>query len=321
MTAQDASTDVVSIVTQTRIVPGHEVEFAVWQESVSAAISLQAGFLDQRVIPPSPPAQVDWVILQRFSSTTAAQQWIHSELRAKLLEHAQHLLVGNDDVHLIRDSNVGVLPTPASAVISTRVKPGQEMAYRAWERRIAAAQAKAPGFQGYRNEAPVPGVQDSWVSIVRFDSDANLDRWMKSAERLSLLPEADRLSEAIHARIVHTGFDQWFPNSNTPGVAPPPPWKQNMLVLLMLYPMVFLFGLLVQEPLLMQNIGLPFWLALFLGNVVSVLFLTFLVPWVGTRFGWWLQPAPENAASTNRKGVALILGLYGACLLVFSQLH
>ncbi|MDB5732674.1 MAG: Antibiotic biosynthesis monooxygenase [Variovorax sp.] len=321
LAAAEGRADAVSIVTQTRIVPGRDVEFAIWQESVIATISRQAGFLDQKVLPPSPPAQVDWVIVQRFSSTAAAQQWLRSELRANLLEGVQHLLVGNDDIHLIQDGNTGVLPSPASAVISTRVRPGQEMAYRAWERRMAAVQAKAPGFQGCRTEAPVPGVQESWVAIVRFDSDVNLDKWMKSSERLKLLPEGEALSEDVRARIVHTGFDQWFPAGGTTGRAAPPPWKQNMLVLLMLYPVVFLFGLWVQEPVLMKGMGMPFWLALFFGNVASVLLLNFLVPWVCARFGWWLQPAAEDVTRVNRKGVAMILGIYAACLLVFSRLH
>ncbi len=79
------------------------------------------------------------------------------------------MLVGRDDVHLVEDSASGVLPAPVSAVISTRIKPGQERAYREWERKIAAAQARAAGFQGYRFEPPVPGVQEDWLTILRFD--------------------------------------------------------------------------------------------------------------------------------------------------------
>jgi len=177
----------VTIVTQTRVAAGKDAEFAAWQEKVSLAIARHPGFLDQKVIPPSPPGQVDWAILQRFSDMEAAKLWMHSATRLELVQGAQPLLAGNDDIHIVADGGAGVLPSPVSAVISTRVKPGQEAAYREWERRIAAAQARAPGFQGYRFEPPIPGVQDSWLAIVRFDSDANLDRWMKSPERLALL--------------------------------------------------------------------------------------------------------------------------------------
>ena len=60
-----------------------------------------------------------------------------------------------------------------------------------------------------------------------------------------------------------------------------PAWKQNMVVLALLYPVVFIFGALVQTPLLMQRFGLPFWLALFIGNIIGVLLLARLVPLVG----------------------------------------
>ena len=79
--------------------------------------------------------------------------------------------------------------------------------------------------------------------------------------------------------MVRTGFEQWFPSA-ADGTSAPAAWKQNMIVLLLLYPVVFLFGLWVQTPVLMGKAGLPFWLALFIGNVVSVLLLNWLVPWV-----------------------------------------
>ena len=132
-------------------------------------------------MPPSPPAQADWVILQRFASTAAAVAWLNSEQRLKRIHGAAPMLVGRDDVHIVNDGDAGVLPSPASVVISTRIKPGQELAYRAWEQRIAAAQSKAPGFQGYRFEPPVPGVQDDWLAILRFDTEANLQAWLELA--------------------------------------------------------------------------------------------------------------------------------------------
>ena len=97
----------------------------------------------------------------------------------------------------------------------------------------------------------------------------------------------------------------------------PPAWKQNMVVLLLLYPVVFLFGLWVQTPLLMRAAGLPFWLALFIGNVVSVLLLNRLVPWTNDLFRWWLDPARARRR-VDVAGAALVLALYGVCLLAFS---
>jgi antibiotic biosynthesis monooxygenase (ABM) superfamily enzyme len=309
----------VTIVTQTRVRPESADAFARWQEETSRIVAAAAGFIKQTVIPPSPPVQVDWVVLQRFASTEAAVAWLNSEQRLKRIEGAAPMLVGRDDINIVHDGGTGVLPSPVSAVISTRIRPGQESAYRAWEQRIAAAQSKAPGFQGYRFEPPAPGVQDHWLAILRFDTEANLQAWLDSPERHKLLQEAAPFTEEFHARVVRTGFDQWFPVP-APGVPPPAVWKQNMLVLLILYPVVFLFSTFVQTPLLTGRAGLPFAVALFIGNVASVLLLNYLVPWTSNRFSWWLQRVGANVRRIDIAGTALVVALYGLTVLAFWRL-
>ena len=307
----------VTIVTQTRVREGMAEPFARWQSTISASVAESPGFITQSVLPPNPPLQPDWVIQQRFESVEAASAWLRSERRAALLDEAQPMLVGPDDVHVVRDADSGARNAPVSVVIASRVRPGQEAAFRAWERRISAAQAKSPGFQGYRVEPPIVGVQEDWLAILRFDSERNLQVWLDSPARKKLLEEAAPFLEEFHTRVVHTGFEQWFIAADSDSM--PSAWKQNMLVLLLLYPVVFLFGAFVQTPLLMGKAALPFWLALFIGNIVSVLLLSWLVPWVSRRFTWWLKPGTESAGVTNIAGAALILLFYAACLLVFAH--
>jgi uncharacterized protein len=211
-----------------------------------------------------------------------------------------------------------VLPAPVSAVISTRIKPGREAAYRQWEQKIAAAQARAPGFEGYRFEPPVPGVQDDWLSILRFDSEPHLQAWLDSPVRLKLIAEAEDFTEEFHARIARTGFGQWFAGAGS--AAAPPAWKQNMVVVLLLYPVVFLFGIWVQNPFLIKAARLPFPVALFIGNVVSVVLLNYLVPWLSGRLGWWLVPTAERPMRVTLAGAALIAALYAVLIAVFWRL-
>ena len=309
----------VTIVTQTRVRAGKEEDFARWQDEIAGRVASVPGFLKQTVMPPNPPAQVDWVILQLFASSGAAVAWLHSDQRMGLVQRAQPLLVGPDDVHIVAGSGSGVLPAPVSAVISTRVKPGQEAAYRLWEQRIAAAQAKSPGFQGYRFEPPVSGVQEDWLAILRFDSDANLQAWLDSPTRHKLLEESEAFTEEVHARVVRTGFDQWFPmNRELPGG--PAAWKMNMIVLLLIYPIVFLFSKTVQTPILMARMQVPFFLALFIGNIVSVLLLNYLVPWTSRRLDWWLRFAGPAKDKTSLAGAALLVALYLLSLAAFSRL-
>jgi uncharacterized protein len=317
--AAPANPSAVTLVTQTRARDDAAEEFGRWQSQISAAAAACPGFIEQSVMPPNPPTQPDWVILQRFADADAASAWLHGEARLRLVTAVQPMLAGPVDVHLVRDSGAGVLPAPVSVVISTRVKPGQEGAYRAWEQRIAAAQAKGAGFQGYRLQPPVPGVQDDWLAILRFDTEPHLKAWLESPARLELLEEATAFIDEFHTRVVRTGFDQWFAKGGDSG-RPPAAWKQNMVVLLLLYPVVFLFGLWVQTPLLIKTAGLPFWAALFIGNGVSVFLLSVLVPRASRGLAWWLNPAGERPARRTLAGVLVVVAGYAASMFVFSRL-
>jgi antibiotic biosynthesis monooxygenase (ABM) superfamily enzyme len=161
-------------------------------------------------------------------------------------------------------------------------------------------------------------VQDDWVAVLQFDNEADLNAWLTSPERQQLLDEAKGFSTETHYRTIRSGFEQWFPIS---GAARPAVWKQNMLTLLGLYPVAYLFGILVQTPILMRQLGMPFWLALFIGNIVGIIILTWLVPWISGRFSWWLEPAGSATERRDLRGIAIVVALYALLLLVFSLLR
>jgi antibiotic biosynthesis monooxygenase (ABM) superfamily enzyme len=307
----------VSIVTQTTVRPESADAFARWQGDTSAVVATFPGFIEQRLMPPHPPLQVDWVILQRFDSLDHARHWLGSPERQSRIEGAAPMLVGRDDVHIVTDAASAARTAPVSAVISTRVKPGMEPAYLRWEQKVAAAQSKAAGLQGYRFEPAVPGVQEDFVAILRFDSDANLQAWLDSPERKALIEQAAPLTAEFHTRKVQSGFEQWFRDATPEGAPPPPAWKMNMIVLLTLYPTVFLWGLLIGTPLLTKTLKLDFPVALFIGNVVSVLITARLVPWAANRMRWWLAPAEDRRAAVDLQGAGLLVVVYAVLILVF----
>src|SRR6185503_15943441 len=107
----------VSIVTQTGVRPESADEFARWQGETSMMIAGFPGFIEQRVMPPAPPLQVDWVILQRFNTLSEAQRWLSSPDRAKRLEGVAAMTIGRDDVHIVQDEAEGKKPAPVSVVI------------------------------------------------------------------------------------------------------------------------------------------------------------------------------------------------------------
>ncbi|HEY0421547.1 MAG TPA: antibiotic biosynthesis monooxygenase [Acetobacteraceae bacterium] len=305
-----------TIVTQTTPLPERLEEFGAWQRRMSETVAGAPGFRRQAVVPPHPPTQVDWLILQHFVDRDSAVAWLRSPLRTQRLAEAQPLIQGRDDVHLVAGEAMGPPSVPVSLVVSTLVKPGQEAAFRAWERRMAAAQAAAPGFQGYRLEPPIPGLQEDWLAIVSFASEADLKAWLAAPERVRRLAEAEGFTQEFHTRIARTGFQHWFDADRARADAVPA-WKQNMIVLLLLYPVVFLFGSFVQVPWLMGRAKLPFPVALFLGNIASVLLLNILVPWMSGRFGWWLKPGRPRLSLL---GIVLLLALYGLMIFAFTHL-
>ncbi len=320
------STSAVTLVTHTGIMPDSADTFVHWQQQVNDVLTTFPGYLDQTVIPAAPPLQTDWVIIQRFLTVEAARAWLQSEERQHLLDTIQPLLVGQSDVHLFTQDSSGGSTSPVSAVISTRVKPGQQDAFLRWYRRISAVQARFEGFQGYKFEAPIPGVQDDWVTILSFDSDAHLEAWLNSEQRKQILEEADTFSLDTHIRKVRVGFEAWFKFTDDQPHNSPPIWKVNMIVLLALYPIVFLFSILVQTPLLIRR-GMPFSLALFVGNVFSTILLGWvIVPPLSRLFGWWLNPLERAVPAwitqkwITLAGTTLILCLYAMLLLVFSHL-
>ena len=60
-----------------------------------------------------------------------------------------------------------------------------------------------------------------------------------------------------------------------------------------------------------------FAVALFIGNVASVLLLSYLLPWTSNRFSWWLQPAGPNPGRSELGGAVLVVALYGLMVFAF----
>jgi antibiotic biosynthesis monooxygenase (ABM) superfamily enzyme len=83
-----ATSGPVTVITQTRVLPDRNDDFAKWQQHVSDIVAGFPGSIDHRVIPPDPPQQVDWVILQKFATSEDAQGWLRC-------------LVASDDVNVV----------------------------------------------------------------------------------------------------------------------------------------------------------------------------------------------------------------------------
>ena len=300
------------VVTQVDVRASQRDVFEEWLRRYNGQVQIVEGHIDYDLTRPTPGFDEDWVLVHRFVDRASASSWVGSEAHRQLLSEVESLATGEVDVHLYTSDprRRGVV----SALFTTRVDPGREDEFLDWSTRVAAAQAAFEGFISYQVEPPIPDVQDDWIAILSYDTDAHMRAWLSSRERAELLADGASFDERARVHIVRNELDAWF---NTGGEgSSAPAWKRNMLVLLVLYPMVFLTAVLVQDPLLVGN-GVPFWLALFLANIASVAALGWvLVPAADRVFGWWLYPSGRSRRVTTAMGVIAVVALYGVSLVL-----
>jgi hypothetical protein len=302
-----------TIVTQTRVRAGQNERFAGWQARMSARVARAPGFVSQQIIPADPPAQPDWVIIQRFDTRADARAWLDSDARADMLADAGDILVGDDSISVL-DEAVDAEGQGSTAVIRTDVLPGQEQRFRAWHDKVEVAQARAPGYVGCALQAPIEGVQDDWVTILAFDSNEHLQQWLSSKERAALMAETETFMHDTQLREVASGFEGWFRFGAPTGAPAAPPWKLNYLILLGLYPIVMLEIIFLNPKL--EWMPLPF--GNLIGNVLSVAILGWPVVAILSRvMAWWMTPPPDSDRWVHVRGAAVILLVLAVLVGVF----
>ena len=308
----------VSVIYQRRVDDASFGEYSALQAKTAVVLADWPGFLGQDVVPPSPPVQDDWVVVQRFDSVEAARSWLDSDARSSLLAQVEHAFIGSEDVHLLTGDQTRTEPA-SSVLISCRVAHEDESDFMDWQRRISAAEARFTGFRGHKVERPVPGVSDEWTVALSFDTEENLDEWMKSTERADLLEEGARFNQDLRIRKASYGFDFWIRGRGDNQIPDVPISRANLLVLLVLYPLVVGFNHFISAPLIEAH-GIPIAVAVFIGNVATTQILGWwAVPAIFKAFGWWIDP--DISLRRRNLGYAAIVGLLaisiGICTLLY----
>lgn len=301
-----------TVVMSQRVCPGREDDYVAWQEKVDVAARRFPGFNGTEVVPPVAGAQDEWVVVFRFDTAEHLRVWSDSPERDALLAEGKPLFAGPATQQVLAGENA---PKPVTAVVSHRVRPDQEAEFLEFQDRLEEAERAIPGYQGSEVFRPVPGVQEDWTALFRFDSKEHLDAWMRSEERRRLLEDA-RCFENYEVRTVGNAFGSWFPLSEGSQAPPAPSWKQAMTVLLALYPTVMILAFTLGAWL--NDAHVPPWLAMFVSNVASVAALTWLLmPALARALGFWLQPT-RRSPRREALGVAVVAAVYAVSLLVFA---
>ncbi|MGI9052323.1 MAG: antibiotic biosynthesis monooxygenase [Ilumatobacteraceae bacterium] len=304
---------VVTAVTAVEVRQGEDGAFAGWLTQFNTTIATFPGYVSAVVIPPVPPLQTDWVMVQRFQTIDELRAWMDSRERRALLDESASLLVDEGTTNVIQGTNSELSEQDmVTEIITVSVKPGMEDAYRAWVDRVRPLEAGFPGYQGLQMQAPIPGLQDHWVSLLRFDTSAHLNAWLGSDARRDALREVEPFIDKREQQVA-TSFSGWFTFGNAPGRSVPS-WKQSMIVLLTLFPIVMLERLYLNPHL----DSLDSSVATFIGNALSVAATGFLlIPYANRAFEWWLLPAPRDTAKVEAAGIGLVLAGYALSIFVF----
>jgi uncharacterized protein len=180
---------------------------------------------------------------------------------------------------------------PVTTTVTRRVKPGHEHAYEAFLEGIAAAARRFPGYLGVEVFRPSdPGGE--YRIVYRFDTAANLQRWLDSDERSSWVRLAEPHAVGPMRSQYVTGLESWFTLPEQPGAKPPPLYKMAILTWLTIFPLITLV-VLAFGPLL-KGIGpIP---RLAITTLITVPLMTWVVmPRVTRLLRGWLYPRDARA--------------------------
>lgn len=309
MLEAEQSTPATVVIAQ-RMKHGREDDVRRWQEDVNQAVAAFAGYIGNDVVASADADE--WTVIYRFDSKPHLVSWLASPEREAVLglgadlfdgPASQHVLVRDDDAELV------------TVVVSHPVDPADEDAFLAWQERVTDAERKFAGFRGAELFRPVPGVQDEWTALYRYDSDEHVNAWLESAERRRLLEEGRRFKDFRLHRI-SSPFGSWFaqPGGDEEGGGPAQ-WKTALSVLVGLYPTVVLLTLVISR--LWKNSEL--WASLLVGNILSVSLLTWVVMPIVTRaLRFWLEPEGGRAgARVNAMGALVSVVFLALAALVF----
>jgi uncharacterized protein len=269
-----------TVVIAQRMKHGRQDDVRRWQEDVNRAVAAFAGYVGNDVVASADADE--WTVIYRFDAKPHRVSGLANPEREAVLRRGADLFDGPASQHvLVRDDGAGLV----TVVVSHPVDPADEDTFLAWQERVTDAERKFAGFRGAELFRPVPGLQDEWTALYRYDTDEHLNAWLESTERKRLLEQGRRFNDFRLHRI-SSPFGSWFaqPGGDEEGGGPAQ-WKTALSVLVGLYPTVVVLTLIISG--LWKNAEL--WAALLVGNILSVTLLTWVVMPIVTRaLRFWL---------------------------------
>lgn len=294
-----------SLILTIRVKPESKNNFIEWQSALNEKIANFPGFISLEILSPSED-QLAWVIVQRFVESESVKKWRSSKEYRHLLNQAK-LFLPNEVQETIQEELLDNHQATVTEVFVTEVNPEKETIYREWIGKIHQLEATFPGFRGTYVQSPTQSQGKNWITLLQFDTPEHLDQWLKSPERQRILQEGQALMSSLESHRVASPFGGWFASVASREGKLPPAWKQSMIVLLVLFPIVMLEFRYLSPLTATLNLSL----GTFIGNAISVGLITWpTVPIAIWFLRWWLAPQGTHQHRITFIGTALVILLY-----------
>ncbi len=255
----------------------------------------------------------DFAVAAIFSDEDLLHRWLDgAALTAALRDgEAMGFLRSTQDLVLVPDRE---LPSGVAA-FRLSVTPGKRPSFLAAQRRMTRTASDFAGYQGAALFAPE--ATDEWLTVIRFRTDRQLADWLSSPARAGALPDLRSLLTRDFSEMtsINTFGTTVRTQDNTTLVTPK--WKSALLVLLLLYPTVMVLTRFFNP--LLDRVQAPPWLAVSVGQILSVAILTWLLmPFTARGFRRWLDPVDGTGWRIGLAGTAAVVALYVISLMLFA---
>lgn len=276
-----ANADTSTIATlRVHVLPQSKNIYLSWQAKLNTHIATFKGFISLETSVSNERLN-EWVVVQRFHSAEDLLTWHQSDIYQVLM---QELKTFGDDVREV-STDSSSFQSGVTEVFVTAVTPDKEKDYREWMAKMHQVEATFPGFRGTYVQSPSLTKGGNWITLLHFDTPQNLDNWLSSKEREEVLKESEPLIASLENHRVISPYAGWFDSFSKSGEASAA-WKQAMIVLLVLFPIVMLEFKFLNPWLTSLNVSF----ATFIGNTLSVALVTWpMVPLAIWLLGWWLE--------------------------------
>lgn len=159
----------------------------------------------------------------------------------------------------------------AIAVITHRVREGQQVGYDDWLNEIGPLCRSYRGHLDLQIIRPIAGLTGTYTVIIRFDTREHLQEWLSSQDRKRLIEQVRPLLAQDDDFYVRSGLDFWFTPDGARAKVPVR-WKQFLVTWSAIYPLVLVIPLVVA--LVLRQLGVPY------NHYLDLLLSTGLVVWV-----------------------------------------